>query len=142
MEKSQERLQQLSSKLKERFEERDCKLIEEVGELTLDVPRDQLLAVATELRDGESFLFQVLIDICGVDYATYGTTEWETTSASVTGFGRGVERASDISNGENRFASIYHLLSITLNHRLRLRVYLDRDQPRVDSVTTIWPIKP
>ena len=141
MEKSQERLQKLCTELKERFEKRNCKVFEEVGELTLDVPRDQLVAIATELRDDESFLFQVLIDICGVDYAAYASTEWETTSASVTGFGRGVERASAISySSDNRFASIYHLLSITLNHRLRLRVYLDSDQPMVDSVSAVWPV--
>ena len=141
MVKSQERLQTLATRLKERFQDRGCKIYQDFGELTLDVPHDQLLVVANELRDDEDFLFQELIDICGVDYAGYASNEWETTSASLTGFGRGVEQGGEVSySGNNRFASVYHLLSISLNHRLRLRVYLDSEQPRVDSVTGIWPV--
>jgi len=104
------------------------------------VPREGLLAVAAELRDHDDFRFEQLIDVCGVDYAAYGRTEWTTSEASTSGFGRGVERDFELSASEDpeRFAAVYHLLSLTHNRRLRLRVYAGAPQPMVDSVVGIW----
>ena len=47
--------------------------------------------VCLALRDEPEFDFKLLIDVCGVDYLHYGLSEWETESATATGFERGVE---------------------------------------------------
>jgi NADH-quinone oxidoreductase subunit C len=112
------------------------------GELTYEVDADQLLAVAARLRDGEHFKFDMCMDVCGVDYLSHGHDEWTTQSATSTGFSRGVARsaprAREAAPGR-RFAVVYHLLSIPLNQRLRLRVFCaDDEQPMVDSVTGVW----
>ncbi|HUY84291.1 MAG TPA: NADH-quinone oxidoreductase subunit C, partial [Steroidobacteraceae bacterium] len=90
-----------------------------------------------------AFRFEVCVDVCGVDYLDYGRTEWKTSGATATGFSRGVARGgrADAPAPEpgRRFAVAYHLLSVSLNQRLRLRVYCaDDEQPMVDSVTGIW----
>lgn len=110
-----------------------------MGELTLDVETTQLLDLCMALRDEPPFDFKLLVDICGVDYLHYGCTDWETESTTETGFARGVMQqgqAKDIP----RFAVVYHLLSLTHNHRLRLRVRLmDAATPMLPSVIDIWP---
>jgi NADH-quinone oxidoreductase subunit C len=87
------------------------------------------------------------MDVCGVDYLEFGRAEWKTQRATSSGFSRGVARrdvAADAvapgrPSGTPRFAVVYHLLSIALNHRVRLRVFCpDDSQPMVDSVTGIW----
>lgn len=109
------------------------------GEVTLVVPSERLLETARILRDHGDFLFEQLIDVCGVDYAAYGRSEWETEDASSTGFGRGVDRDLAIADDDpKRFASVYQLLSVTHNRRIRMKVYLDGGQPMVDSVVDIW----
>jgi len=112
------------------------------GELTYEVSPSQLLAVARTLRDGEGLKFEMCMDVCGVDYLQHGRTEWETQHATLSGFSRGVDRGMSSGGDEvpgRRFAIVYHLLSISLNQRLRLRVFCEDDQmPAVDSVTGIW----
>jgi NADH-quinone oxidoreductase subunit C len=89
-----------------------------LGEVTAIVKADALLAAATALRDAPLLKFEQLIDACGVDYSVYGDGDWR---------GR-------------RFAVVYHLLSITHNWRLRVRVFAADDEfPMVDSVVGIWP---
>jgi NADH-quinone oxidoreductase subunit C len=112
------------------------------GELTYEVPADRLLDTALALRDRAEFKFQMCMDICGVDYLEHGRDEWKTQSATASGFSRGVTRGGPrppaLAAG-HRFAVVYHLLSIALNQRLRLRVFCaDDSQPMVDSVTSIW----
>jgi NADH-quinone oxidoreductase subunit C len=112
------------------------------GELTYEVPADELLAVAALLRDAPSLKFEMCMDVCGVDYLSHGRDEWNTQSATSSGFSRGVarggQRVGELAPGR-RFAVVYHLLSIALNQRLRLRVFCaDDEQPMVDSVTGIW----
>lgn len=137
----EERLASLVTALGETFEAKGCSIEQGHGEATLVVPRDQLIEVATQLRDGEAFRFDELIDLCGVDYSAYGEVEWETDTASATGFGRGAERESDLDlTAENRFAVVYHLLSVEHNVRLRLRVFADTEQPIVTSVMDIWRV--
>ena len=134
-----QRLETLAGKLEERFADRGCELKSHLGEISMTVPAEQLIETARDLRDGEEFCFEELIDVCGIDYSDYGVSEWATGAASYTGFGRGVEQ--EIGAGsftEHRFAVVYHLLSLSLNHRLRLRVYVDSVQPKVDSVIPIW----
>ena len=62
------------------------------GELTYELNKDDLTEVASALRDDEAFGFEQLIDVCGVDYLTYGSAEWKTNSATDSGFSRGVVR--------------------------------------------------
>jgi NADH-quinone oxidoreductase subunit C len=116
------------------------------GELTYEVRPQDLLEVATTLRDGAGLQFEMCMDVCGVDYLEHGRAEWKTEHATVSGFSRGVARANAsaaVSEGDavagRRFAVVYHLLSIALNQRVRLRVFCPDDvQPMVDSVTGIW----
>ena len=137
-----ERLEDLKDELEEAFEDNELEfesLDEFRGELTLTVAADDLLQVADMLHDHKALQFDQCIDVCGVDYSTYGQTEWATESASATGFSRGVERnAVTDFNPATRFAAVYHLLSVVMNHRLRLRVFLDEKKPIVDSVISVW----
>jgi NADH-quinone oxidoreductase subunit C len=82
---------------------------EEVDEVSIDVARDSVAEVLTTLRD--DFEYQQLMEIAGVDYP---------------------ERAE-------RFEVVYHLLSLTRNHRLRIRVSTDEEQP-VPTVTGVYPV--
>jgi NADH-quinone oxidoreductase subunit C len=133
-------LDALADALTQHFDGAGCETLTAHVEVTLVVPREALLEVARTLRDHEDFRFEVLIDVCGVDYAAYGHSEWATEDASSTGFGRGVDRGFEIEKIDDpkRFAAVYHLLSITHNRRLRLRVYAGAPQPVVDSVMGIW----
>ena len=114
------------------------------NEITLEVSKEQLLSICTLLRDQASFRFDMLIDVCVVDYLHYGLTEWETYSATETGFSRGVEKRVPSEDpvpvwNKPRFAVVYHLLSTELNHRVRLKVFPQGEPPIVPSVNPIWP---
>ena len=134
-----ERHRQLAERLRERFGERGCEVIQRLGEVTLVLPSEQLIGIATTLRDGEDFRFEEVIDVCGVDYSEYGVDQWATGSEVACGFGRGIDTGAvaDRDAGE-RFAVVYHLLSVSLNQRLRMRVFVDSEHPLVDSVVGIW----
>jgi NADH-quinone oxidoreductase subunit C len=115
-------------------------------ELTYEVAADRLLEVSAALRDAAELKFEMCMDVCGVDYLEHGRAEWKTEHATSSGFSRGVSRyatpdgthAAGLAPGR-RFAVVYHLLSISLNQRLRLRVYCADDaEPMVDSVAGIW----
>lgn len=136
----EERLDALADNLREQFEANGCEINAALGEITMVVPRAQLVEIATRLHDDEMFQFTLMIDICGVDYAGYGNSEWVTKEASATGFGRGVDsRGCDVGeSGSDRFAVVYHLLSVNLNLRLRLRTFVETEHPIVDSVIGIW----
>lgn len=90
---------------------------EQLEELTVVVKSAEVLAVMTTLRDSEGLRFEQLIDLCGVDYSEYGDGAWE----------------------GKRFAIVYHLLSVTHNERLRVRVFAEEDGfPVLPSVVDIW----
>jgi len=114
------------------------------GELTYEVGKADLLAVATTLRDDPVFGFEQLIDVCGVDYLTYGEVEWVTESATDSGYSRGVERPAVILDESDtfdprRFAAVYHLLSLQNNKRMRLRVFTgDSNPPIIPSLVGVW----
>jgi NADH-quinone oxidoreductase subunit C len=108
------------------------------GELTLTVPRDQLMPVMSLLRQKRALAFEQCIDVCGVDYATYGQSEWVTSKAANSGFGRAATHDLPQMDPHNRFAVVYHLLSVTHNVRLRVKTFLDAGRPVVDSVVGIW----
>lgn len=140
----------LPERLKQRFSNA-VSCIHEYKETTLEIPADDLTTVCLALRDEAEFLFTILIDLSGVDYLTYGEVEWETLTATATGFSRGVERADDYTPSSNRvegkvgdnagnrrYSVVYHLLSVENNQRLRVKVYLPAEEPIVDSVVEIW----
>jgi len=90
---------------------------EKLGEVTAVVAAGDLLAACAMLRDDPALRFEQLIDLCGVDYSDYREGEWQ---------GR-------------RFAVVYHLLSVALNQRLRLRVFAPEDEfPVLASVIGVW----
>ena len=88
-----------------------------LGEVTVEVSAADYHAAALILRDAPGCQFEQLVDLCGVDYSTYGDGVWEGA----------------------RYAVVSHLLSVSLNQRLRLKVFAADDAfPVVDSVTDIW----
>ena len=110
-----------------------------VDELTLELASNDLFEVCCFLRDEPSLHFEMLIDLCGVDYSEYGISEWRTTESTKTGFSRGVEeKPSERSWQKPRFAVIYHLLSIKHNHRIRIRAFALGEPPIMPSVVDLW----
>jgi NADH-quinone oxidoreductase subunit C len=89
-----------------------------LDEATVVVAAERLADVMRALRDRPEFRFESLIDACGVDYSTYGDGAWDGA----------------------RFATVYHLLSLSHNHRLRVRAFAaDDDFPILPSVVDVWP---
>jgi len=144
--------QTLVEKLQARFGDAllECKL--DRGEVTLEISPAQALDIFTALRDESEFAFEQAMDVCGVDYAVYGDVEWATSESTDKGFSRGVvERApgrgpAEVQRavgrtfaGKGRFAAVYQLLSVSLNHRVRVRVFAPDDElPVVPSVIGLW----
>lgn len=93
------------------------------GEITIIVPVEDIITVSEILRDNSQLRFDTLIDLCGIDYSTYG------------------DKVSENYYLHNkRFAVVYHLLSVEKNQRLRIRIFAENnDFPVVDSVTEVWP---
>ena len=88
------------------------------GELTLEVPAARYLEISLKLRDHAGLRFEQLIDLCGLDYQTYGDGTWR----------------------RERFAVAVHLLSVSHNWRLRLRCLCPDDGfPVLPSLIEIWP---
>jgi NADH-quinone oxidoreductase subunit C len=110
-------------------------------EVTYEVEPAQLLSVCRALRDTPELKFEMLMDVAGVDYLHHGRDEWQTQTATRSGFSRGrvARTTAPDPNMPGRFAVVYHLLSITHNHRMRLRVKCaDTQDPQVDSVIDVW----
>ncbi|HET7650026.1 MAG TPA: NADH-quinone oxidoreductase subunit C [Gammaproteobacteria bacterium] len=132
----------LAGKIEARFGKVLTRLASSCDEPGYEVPAGKLLEVARALRDEAEFRFEQLMDVCGVDYLGYGEAEWQTRNATRTGFSRGVTRqqpAAAAGGSGRRFAVVYHLLSVSLNQRLRLRVFCgDGEPPMLDSVVDIW----
>lgn len=129
----------LIEKLSQRFTDQlqQCEIAAD-GMVTIELLPEHLLAVARALHDDKDLAFHSLIDLCGVDYLHYGQSEWRTEGATASGFSRG--RYSQAAQHKTlRFATVYHLLSITHNQRLRLRVWLgDENNLKIPSVYSIW----
>ncbi|MDQ3510512.1 MAG: NADH-quinone oxidoreductase subunit C [Pseudomonadota bacterium] len=135
--------------LRARFDGAMVSVAEPRGEVTIDIDPPQWCEAAQALRD--EFGFEQLVDVCGVDYLSYGSDEWD-TDVSYEGFSRGVEGhgAGRFAWGEQpngaadaparRFAAVAHLLSYQHNHRVRLRTFAEDDNlPIVASLTPVWP---
>jgi NADH-quinone oxidoreductase subunit C len=96
----------------------DIRLKDNLGEVTLEVTAADYLSVITALRDHPTLRFESCIDLCGVDYSTYGDGSYEGP----------------------RFAVVLHLLSQTHNWRLRVRAFTaDDDLPVIASALDVWP---
>jgi len=94
------------------------KPVERLNELTLELPAAEYRATMQTLRDSPDLGFDELIDLCGVDYSTYGDRPWE----------------------RERFAAVVHLISLEHNWRLRVRVFCPNDDfPLLPSVIDLWP---
>ncbi len=123
-----------------------------LDELTLVIRAADLLQIMARLRDDDCLRFEQLIDLCGMDYSAYGdgAREGNRFSSDVTHetglVSTEVGQAGIAPNGASsqtrkaRFAAVYHLLSITNNVRLRVRVFAEDDSfPILESVADIWP---
>ena len=111
------KLETLKANLEAAFGGRLASITESIGELTIVVKAGDYLEVARRLRDDATLRFEQLIDLCGIDYQTYGEGAYEGP----------------------RFAAVLHLLSVSNNWRLRVRVFApDDDVPLVASVVDIW----
>lgn len=117
-------LENLTEALRNVLADKLVSLQTQYGELAIVVRAEDICAVSAMLRDNSKLGFDTLIDLCGIDYSTYG----ESLSTK-----HGLR--------DKRFAVIYHLLSVKLNHRLRMRVLAENNEfPVIDSVTEIWPV--
>jgi NADH-quinone oxidoreductase subunit C len=88
-----------------------------LGEVTVTVAPKDYLQAAQILRDAPGCRFEQLLDLCGVDYSDYKNGGWDGP----------------------RYAVVTHYLSVSLNQRVRLRVFCaDDDLPAVDSLTGLW----
>ncbi|MFA5958933.1 MAG: NADH-quinone oxidoreductase subunit C [Tatlockia sp.] len=110
------------------------------NEITLECEVNCLKELLSQLRTQALFAFDELMDVCAVDYLLYGVSDWETESATEKGFSRGVERQElrALNWTKPRFAVVYHLLSTSKNHRVRVKVFVNEAHPVVPSVHDIW----
>jgi NADH-quinone oxidoreductase subunit C len=139
-------LEQLQTYLTEKLSDKlvSCKV--EFGELTIEVKAEDILEVSYFLINDEKACFDELIDVCGVDYLSYGLAEWD---SDASGFSRGVnpvgaehftfDNKVEIDFDGLRFAAVYHLLSVKNNQRIRVKAFCeDNDFPVIDSVVEVW----
>ncbi|MBL8326047.1 MAG: NADH-quinone oxidoreductase subunit C [Rubrivivax sp.] len=111
------KLDNLQAALESTLGDRVTSLKRDRGELTVTVAADRYLETARMLQSHEALKFEQLIDLCGVDYSDYKNQPWEGL----------------------RYAVVSHLLSVTHNWRVRLKVFAPDDElPQVASVTEIW----
>ena len=112
------RLERLSQNLKLALGDRLSRLAVDLGEITIECKPDDLLQVCSTLRDHPELRFEQLMDLCGVDYADLGNGLWDGP----------------------RYALVCHFLSISLNQRVRLRVFAaDEDFPVLPTLVELWP---
>ncbi|MFQ5487277.1 MAG: NADH-quinone oxidoreductase subunit C [Gammaproteobacteria bacterium] len=111
-----ESIQTLAARVRDRFGDALEEVVTACGELTIHVARERTHEVCVALRDEQPFAFEILLDLCGVDYLEYGEDGWQGP----------------------RFAVVYHLLSIANNQRIRVKTFLEEEQLRLESVIDIW----
>lgn len=102
----------------------DANVTISLNEVTLEIPAEKWVDACTTLRDHASLRFETCIDLCGLDYSALGAPTY--TEAS--------------SKFPHRFAVVIHLLSLTHNWRMRVRVFLPNDEfPVIPSLFSVWP---
>ncbi|QDC43807.1 NADH-quinone oxidoreductase subunit C [Methylophilus medardicus] len=113
------KLEHLSAQLKLALGDGVVKLEQALGELTVEVHVKHLLAVTERLKTHAELQFEQLIDLCGVDYSEHGDGRWE----------------------GQRYAVVLHLLSVSLNQRVRIRAFAAEDDfPVFPTLVDIWPV--
>jgi NADH-quinone oxidoreductase subunit C len=126
-------MKELKQKLSKAFGKKN--VTEAYDELTLVIKSEDVVKVCQKLKD--EFKFEILIDLCGIDYLTYGESDWN-GNASSSGFGRARQAQKSTTQKEQRFGVVYHLLSVSSNQRLRVKAVLSADNLMIQSVTKIW----
>jgi NADH-quinone oxidoreductase subunit C len=112
------KIEVLSAQLKLALNTGLAELTEALNELTIECKAQDFIEVCTKLRDHGELKFEQLIDLCGIDYSEYGDGSWEGP----------------------RYAVVLHLLSVSLNQRVRLRVFAtDDDFPVLPTLIDVWP---
>jgi NADH-quinone oxidoreductase subunit C len=112
------RLERLNEALAATLGERIARVTTVLGEVTVEVPDARFHEAAMLLRDSAATRFEMLVDLCGVDYSAWGDGAWAGL----------------------RYAVVVHLLSLEHNWRLRLRTFAaDDDFPVLASVVDVWP---
>lgn len=107
----------LAARVNELLGERVVSVVDALGEVTVTLKAEGLVESMLVLRDAPDLMFEQVIDVCGLDYKTYGDGRWDGA----------------------RYAVVYHLLSVGKNRRLRVRVFApDDDMPMVDTVVGVW----
>jgi NADH-quinone oxidoreductase subunit C len=131
----------LAAKIEARVPDRLVRVASLPDELCYEVQPGNIKEICFALRDAADLKFETLIDLAGIDYIDYASTEWKTYSATGSGFSRGVNRTGVRAPHDGaRFAVAYQLLSVTHNHRVRLRARCeDAEDPIIDSVVDVWP---
>ena len=113
------RLEALTKNIKTILGKSITKQVIHLDELTIECASKDLLKVVKTLRDHKKLQFEQMIDLCGVDYSDYADGAWE----------------------GQRFAVVYHFLSVALNHRIRLRVFCTDDAfPVVATMVDLFPV--
>ena len=113
------KLNQLLSNLQVALGGKITKQVVALGEVTIECAAADYLSVCQVLRDGVGLKFEQLIDLCGVDYQEYGDGVYDGL----------------------RYAAVSHFLSVTLNHRLRLRVFAQEEEfPVLPTLVDLWPV--
>jgi NADH-quinone oxidoreductase subunit C len=130
----------LGSRIRERFSGVIKVCDQQCDEVTIELAEQDLVETCLALRDEPAFEFKQLMDVTCVDYLAYGQSEWETTNATSDGFDRAANRLENLTmpDGVLRFVVVYHLLSLTNNQRLRIKVRLAEERLVLDSVTSVW----
>ncbi len=113
------KLEQLSAQIKLALGDMLTKHVVAQGEVTIEVKCADMMATCYKLREHAELKFEQLIDLCGVDYSEYGDGLWQGP----------------------RFAVVLHLLSVSLNQRVRLRIFAsDDDFPVFPTLIDVWPV--
>jgi len=111
-------LEHLSSQLKLALNDQLSLINSALGEVTIECKAENLISVCTKLRNHGELKFEQLIDLCGVDYSEYREGRWQGA----------------------RYAVVLHLLSVSLNQRVRLKVFAkDDDFPVLPTLVEVWP---
>lgn len=112
------RLETLKENIENVLGDQATKLTVALNELTIECAQKDLMKVVKKLRDHKTLKFEQLIDLCGVDFQDYADGTWEGL----------------------RFGTVYHFLSVTLNHRIRLKVFATEDDfPVFPTLVELYP---
>ena len=124
------KLDLLSAQLKLALGDKIFKLIIALDEITIECKAESYLSICTKLRDHAELKFEQLIDLCGVDFSEY----------AIDSNADSLFNAEDNIQTGARYAVVLHMLSVTKNQRVRLKVFAqDDDFPVLPTLVDVWP---